>query len=231
MIKPRNIALLVSLLPQVSHAQGTFQVRFAENQYVIEPGASVKAALVIDPLPSEGLFGFAARLVYDGKFLRIDGVGAITLPAALDNDGVFGPGAFKAVESNAAAVRGSVDPLLARPGAYRGQELATFTITDVSGTVGSSSEVKIEFFRTLGPTETTFVSGDGLDLDRQIQFSTSIFQVVPEPSVGWVALGGVLTWLCIGGRKGASIVEPATSVGGIPTTTADSGSATGGGVA
>jgi hypothetical protein len=106
--------------------------------------------------------------------------------------GTFGEGLNLIVGPGSAGAKGSVDPSVLPPQGYTGSALASFQITDLSLAPGKSYQLRLELFRTLGPTESVFVSGQGDQLDGNISFGTAFVEVVPEPSIFWILLTAAL---------------------------------------
>jgi hypothetical protein len=177
------IAVGCALLPACAFAQGTFTVRLNQNRYAVQPGETFRVSALIDPVPAGGLFSFGVRILFEPADAQIASDQAIVIPAPLDFNGPAGVGALKVIVQGSAAVKGSVDPVLLPPRGYSDPILASFEITDISLAPGRSYPLKLELFRTLGPTESVFVSGNGLPLDGNLAFGMATVEVVPEPRV------------------------------------------------
>jgi hypothetical protein len=172
--------------------QGVISVQFDQEEYFLQPSSLTPVGVELGTAIPEGLFSFGVRMVYDPILGGVVNEDAILVPPALDYNGAQGPGALKAVGQGFAAVKGTVDALAFPAVYYAGSELATFNVTAL--TPGDYA-VTLELYRTLGPTESIFVSGNGVTLDSQIRFGTAIFHVVPEPASGFLAGAGLLLML------------------------------------
>jgi hypothetical protein len=184
-----GILLILAFWPAGVHAQGTIQVRFERPAYFVEPNQSVSVNVVIDPVPANGIFSYGVRLG-----IPLVGVAAssITVPPPLDFNGVLGAGALKAFEDGFAGVKGTVDFSSTSVQSYPGSLLSTILLADMSGYFGAAYELHLEFFRTVGPSETLFVDGLGTSLDDRIIFGSTVIMVIPEPSTGSLFAAGLL---------------------------------------
>ncbi|MFO1499877.1 MAG: hypothetical protein U1G07_16040 [Verrucomicrobiota bacterium] len=171
-----------------SLAQGTFRVHFDQSSYRVSPDGSVAIGVLIDPVPLSGLFSYGMKVVFDDAFARVESASAISLPPPLDYNGVQGPGADRLVGSGFAAVKGTVNFELSPGQAYSGALLATFNVKNLVGAAGQSYPLSLELYRTLGPTESVFVTGAGETLDGQLAFGTTTIDVVPEPRAWFLVL-------------------------------------------
>jgi hypothetical protein len=186
----KGSAVALAAWPLVSHAQGTFSVHFEQPNYLIQPGGTIPVNVVIDPLPSSGLFSYGVNVNFDPARALLESMG-IHVPPPLDFNGVLGPGALAASGTGFAAVKGTVSFSVQPLTPYSGALLATFLVTDKSALVGSSYTLGLSLFRTLGPGETVFVDGKGNSLDGSLAFGSTLIEVVPEPgTVKLLALGG-----------------------------------------
>ncbi len=177
-------------------AQITHTIGFDRDLYQITPGQTFVVTVAIEPNSLSGLFSYAVKLNVDDLKARVSGAASISVPAALDFNGVAGPGALKAVGTGFAAVKGTVDFFASPVVYYSGSQLAIFTLTDRSATFGRYT-LSLEGYNTLGPTESLFVDGAGTVLDKSITFGTATVNVVPEPSVVLLGLcGGAVALLC-----------------------------------
>lgn len=87
-------------------------------------------------------------------------------------------------------VKGTVD-FNAINARYKGALLTTFTLKNKAAP-GQTYVLTLDLFRTLGPTESVFVDGAGVNLDPSISFQSVEVMVVPEPSVAaLVALSSI----------------------------------------
>jgi hypothetical protein len=175
--------ILFLALPGLAFAQGTFAVRFDRSAYGAAPGETFTVTAQIDPVPVGGLFSFGIQLLFEPANARVSSDRAIVVPLALDFNGPAGAGALKAITPDSAAVKGSVDPAILPPQGYTGSSLASFEVTDLSLSPGKSYQLRLGLFRTLGPTESVFVSGTGEQLDGNLTFGTATVELIPEPNV------------------------------------------------
>src|SRR5213594_1668431 len=90
-------------------AQTDLQIRFDKSRYDISPGETFPVRILIDPVPSPGLFSFGTKMVFNGVNAVVSDVAAIAASPVLDFNGVRGQGAVKQVGAGFAAVRGTVD--------------------------------------------------------------------------------------------------------------------------
>ncbi len=176
-------AALFVVLPTWVSAQGTFAVRFDQSSYAVSPGQTFTVATLIDPIPPGGLFSFGVQLLFQPTDVRIASDRAIVVPIPLDFNGPAGPGALRAITSDSAGVKGSVDPIMLPPQAYTGSTFASFEVADISLAPGKSYQIRLGLFRTLGETESVFVSGTGEQLDGNLSFGMATIEVIPEPGV------------------------------------------------
>lgn len=188
----RTFVTLVFLLPGWAFGQGTFAVRFDQSRYAVDPGGTFQVSALIDPVPAGGLFSFGVQLLFEPTNVQIASDRAIVVSAALNFNGPAGIGALKVIGPGSAGAKGSIDPSILPPQGYIGSSLVSFQITDLSLAPGQSYQVRLGLFRTLGPTESVFVSGNGEQLDNDIAFGTALVEVVPEPSIVWILLTAAL---------------------------------------
>lgn len=176
-------------------AQENYTLRFDQDVYVIQPGQSFEAKALLDPPPPGGLYSYAVKLQVDELKARVSSLSAITVPGALDYNGVLGRGAYRALGTGFAGVKGTVNFFAAPQEFYGAGELASFTLTDRSGMLGEYP-VNLDGFNTLGPTESLFVTGRGEVLDRFLVFKPAVVRVVPEPATWSTSVfGGAVLWL------------------------------------
>lgn len=90
--------------------------------------------------------------------------------------------------------KGTVDPSVLPPKGYTDSLLATFVLTDLSTKVGGSYPLQLELFRTLGATESVFVTAGGEQLDARLVFGSAMVDVIPEPSLVALVVLGLLCW-------------------------------------
>ena len=177
-------------------------LQFDQLTYVTSPGSPLSVGIRMDQAPTDGLFSYGVKLLFDPASSPVSGVGAISPAAALDFNGPLGAGAFKAVGSGFAGAKGTVD-IFANPVTYySGVLLTTFNLE--YQTPGDYT-LDLGLFNTLGPTERIFVSGSGASLDNNIQLRTATVHVVPEPSITALVLVGSLGMLlALRWRRGAN---------------------------
>ena len=175
--------------------------RFGSISVVIaQPNQSIPLNVIMDPAPPAGLFSYGVRIVDESRQITF-AANAIIVPPPLDFNGVFGAGAFKESSASSIAVKGTVNTAGPDVKPYSLPLIATFSSPQFISE-GSSTRLTLEFFRTLGSTETLFVDGLGNDLDSQIVFGSTTITVVPEPStVALLSVGlfALHAWSC--GRK------------------------------
>jgi hypothetical protein len=110
-----------------------------------------------------------------------------------------------------AGAKGSVDPAVLPPQGYADPTLVTFSMTDLSRTAGKSYQLRLGLFRTLGPTESVFVSGNGEKLDDELTFGTATVEIIPEPAgLFWMTMGGFLVMAAVK-RSWARMIIPQIS--------------------
>ena len=161
-------------------AQPSFAVRFDRERYDINPGETFAAQLLIDPVPTSGLFSFGVTVKFDATHSQVADASGITPVAPLDFNGVKGSGAIKSVAVDHAAAKGTVDFFQQPKEASQSALLATFLITDKSP---GPYQLSAEFFNTLGPSEEIFVDGAGNVLDPQLTFGTALVNYRPQVSL------------------------------------------------
>lgn len=174
--------------------QGFVDVQFDRADYSVVPSSLTAVTIELGSAIPEGLFSYGVRLVYDSILGRMVNENDIFVPPPLNYNGAHGVGAIRAVGEGFAAVKGTVDALAIPAVYYVGTELVTFNILAL--TPGDYT-VSLELYRTLGPTESVFVSGTGAVLDSQLRFGTAVIHVVPEPACSVLAGGGLLGGLLL----------------------------------
>lgn len=191
------VTLLWLLATQHSAAQGTFRVRFQEASYSVVPGADVRVTVLIDPVPEAGLFSYGLRIAWDAAMARVESASSVVIPPPLAFNGVQGPGPMIALGDGFAAAKGTVDIFAADVQAYSGNVLATVVLRNLSGEVGRSYPLALELYRTLGASESIFVTGKGEVLDGMLSLGSGLIVVIPEFSAAHLlVLGTCLAWLC-----------------------------------
>lgn len=174
--------------------QGFFDVRFDKSEYVVMPASHTAVKIELGSAIPEGLFSYGVRLVYDSILGRMVNEDDIFVPPPIDYNGAQGPGAIRAVGGGFAAVKGTVDALSIPAVYYAGTELVTF---NVAALIPGDYTLSLELYRTLGPTESVFVSGSGVVLDSQLRFGTAVLHVVPEPASVFLVGSGLLGMLLL----------------------------------
>jgi len=167
------------------------------------PGLGVtrfEASVRLRGLPSEGLFSYGVLLSYPANLLTVAGLGDIQLPRELDFNGPNGAGASREVGVGYAAVKGTVDFLGATVNPYRGELLATFRLDSVNPFQAASGRLEVSIYRTLGDSESVFVTGAGGVLDKGAVLTGGTFAMIPEP--------GALALLVLGGASVALLNWP-----------------------
>jgi hypothetical protein len=103
------------------------------------------------------------------------------VPLPINFNGTAGPGALRQVKTDSIGVKGTINfDAALQP--YKGALLTTFNLKNQAG-LGETYTLTLDLFRTLGPTETVFVDGLGVNLDLLITFASASITVIPEPSV------------------------------------------------
>lgn len=193
---PATLGAVTALLfafPFFGSAQPV-RIDFDQPHYQASLGTPIAIRTRLDaPVPA-GLFSYGLRLVFDPRAGGLITEGGIITPAPLNFNGVEGPGALKSIETDNAAVKGTID-VFADPQVYFAG--TDFVVFDISFSNPGEYELGLASFRTLGPTESIFVSGDGTDLDDLIQFGTATLTVVPEPGVARLVILGGFAWFLL----------------------------------
>ena len=182
MTRPTIVWAAVLAFPLAAMGQGTFRVHFDQATYAVTPQGTVAVGVVIDPTPSAGLFSFGLKVTFNEALARIESATAVSVPPPIDFNGVAGPGALRVLASGSVGVKGTVDFFVSPIPAYDGALLATITLRDLSGRIGTASPLNLEIFRTLGPSESVFVDGAGTVLDERLEFGAVTLTVIPEPA-------------------------------------------------
>lgn len=149
------------------------------------------ASIRLRGLPPEGLFSYGVLLSYPANLLTVAGLEDVQLPRELDFNGPNGAGASREIGVGYAAVKGTVDLLSTTVEPYHGEWLATFRLASVNPFQTASGRLEVSIYRTLGNSESVFVTGAGEVLDSGVVLTGGTFAVIPEPGVlGLLALGG-----------------------------------------
>ena len=166
---------LLGLIP--GHAQ-ELRVDFERPTYQTAVGVPISIRTHLDSPVASGLFSYGVRLVFDAQAGGLITESGIIAPAPLNFNGVQGSGAFKVIDEGFAGVKGTVD-VFADPQVYFTE--TEFVVFDMRFSKEGEYVLDLDTFRTLGPTESIFVTGDGAVLDDMISFGTATVTVVPEP--------------------------------------------------
>jgi hypothetical protein len=174
----------------VDAADGSLTVGFEQPQYQVNVGQAFSVNVALPPLPN-GLFSYGIRLnLPAGKVVGSTSDAAV-VPLPINFNGTAGPGALRQITTDMIGVKGTVNfDAVLEP--YKGALLTTFNLKNQAG-VGETYTLTLDLFRTLGPTETVFVDGLGVNLDSLITFGSASVTVVPEPSLA-VILALPLAW-------------------------------------
>ncbi len=164
-------------------------IGFEESSYQAFAGETISIGIELKSTLPVGLFSYGVRLVYSPELGGVADVSGISVPPDLDFDGVLGPGARKEVGAGFGAVKGTVDIFANPVRFYSGHLLAVFDVTCVS--LGEHV-LGLEIYRTIGPTETVFVRGDGVPLDEYVRFDTATLTVIPEGRTSCLLLVGMI---------------------------------------
>ena len=199
---PLLVALLCLTWPGCLRAQ-SFSIGFDQTDYTTEAGQALVVSVKFASPPAAGLFSYGLKLTHEPDPFLVPSTSAILVPAALDFNGAAGAGATKAIDPGFAGVKGTVDLFAAPIQYYPGSPLASF---ELHYQTPGHYNLGLEIFRTLGPSESIFVDGNGAVLDNNLSFSTAKVEVVPEPSVlaffGWAATGLLGVMFARRSRKG-----------------------------
>ena len=165
-----DLACGLALLATSAPAATNYLVTFDREQYVIRGGETFPVQVLINPAPTNGLYSFGVELRIDSTNARISGVGAVAVPADYSFDGPRALLPVVAVESNSAAVKGTVEFHSSGTHPSSNALLTTFYVTDLGP---GPYDLKLGFFNTLGATENIFVDGAGAILDAGLAFTTA----------------------------------------------------------
>lgn len=163
------------------------QVRFAENEYLLAPGETLRTPVLIDPLPAAGLFSYGVIASVRGEN-NLVGVVNLTPRPTLAFDGPRGPGNQTASATGVFSGKGSVDLLLPAKPPHRETTLAELSLGVLpEGTY----QLDLALYNTLGPTESVFVDGRHLPLDPLLDFGSAFLEIVSTPE-GTLSAAGPL---------------------------------------
>ncbi|MFN0126542.1 MAG: hypothetical protein ACKV19_07655 [Verrucomicrobiales bacterium] len=169
-------------------------ISFVDPQPVVLVNDPVRMTVTIDHEGSDtdALFSYGISVVGDWEAQAIFPQG-VDVPAALDFNGVAGPGAFIGLGDEFIGVKGTVNLSVNPIEMYGGRVLAEFQLRFAQP---GSYELRLDFFNTLGPTEDIFVNQDGIAIDDQIEFRPGLVQVViPEPRIPTLLLAAAVSLL------------------------------------
>jgi len=161
------------MLPGVAFGQeAQHEIRFNQQNYVVQPGGTFEVQVLIAPVPVSGLFSFGVKLLVDPAAARINGASAIVVSEPFSYDGPRAAFPVTADGEGFAAVKGTTDFFdPARP-VFMETVLATFILTDLGGP--DTYVLQLESFNTLGATEQVFVDGGGVVLDQRLIFGDAV---------------------------------------------------------
>lgn len=176
------VVLAGALLPVVLEAA---QLHLDAPEYAVSPGGSVTVHLHLDmnelmpgsQAPTNGLYSFGAKLLFDPDALSVSNTNDIALPPALDGDGIFGP-AQRAVGEGYAGAAGAVE--FGASHGYAGTEVMSVTLNVLTSGVHT---VRIELFH--GAPMANFVDYAGVNLDPHITtfVRSYVSSDVEEPTI------------------------------------------------
>ncbi len=171
-------------------AASSLTVGFEQPHYEVNVGQAFSVNVVLPPL-ANGLFSYGIRLNLPAGKVVPGASDAVLVPFPINYNGTAGAGAFRQISTDYIGVKGTIN-FDAALEPYKGALLTTFNLKNQAG-MGDTYTLTLDLFRTLGPTETLFVDGIGVNLDPLITFGTASVTVVPEPSVA-ILLSLPLAW-------------------------------------
>jgi hypothetical protein len=190
--------VLLGICVLASPAGAETRVFFDQDEYIVSAvGETFDVQVLIDadfrteelePLPG-GLFSFGAKMTFDSSKAELSGPAALQTVGELDHFG-FSAGAFTEVDEGLAASKGNIDQIENPLVPYQGNLLMTLTVTNMASAV-DQYPLQLDFFRTLGASESLFLDGAGNVLDSEIVFEPALVRVVPEPSAMSLLAGGM----------------------------------------
>ncbi|MCP4708145.1 MAG: hypothetical protein GY869_05945 [Planctomycetes bacterium] len=181
---------------------------FDQDQYSITPGSTFAVQVLLDPVPSVGLFSMGVKVTYDGSNAMVADYDSIVLPAAINSIGLVGP-PLKSIDNNSAgfsfasAAAGVVDFI-----GYTNPLLVTIYLTDLTpaSATPTSYDLGLDFYFN-GPTQANFVDFNGNVLDpditNMIPATVMVDQsyIIPAPPALALALIGSLLTITLKRRR------------------------------
>jgi hypothetical protein len=185
-------------------AQGVFTIRPEAGSYTALSGQQLAVNVVIEPVVPAGLFSYGVSVAFDALKASLS-AGDIAVPPPLSFNGFTGGSPTREALAGFAGVKGTVDATAAPIHFYEGAVVATFLFR-IAGNPGDSFPLELGLFRTLGPSESVFVDGNGATLDDRLVFGSALVTIVPEPRVSiLIAAGGIgLTLFRVSSKNKAS---------------------------
>ncbi|MFT5124283.1 MAG: hypothetical protein ACI9TH_003254 [Kiritimatiellia bacterium] len=172
---------LGSLLAVSAHG---YELRFQQAEYQVITGQVYEVRVLIDPVPTNGLFSVGVRMNYDSNFVQVVSTNDIILPAALDSNGLGGP-SLKELRPGSAAGAGALD--LEATNAYAQAKVMTFRLQNLAAS-GTVYQLDLDFFFDTNTNRADFVAftnGEVLDARITNQVSSTVRVVSgnlePEP--------------------------------------------------
>lgn len=171
---------------------------------------ALEANVRLRGVPADGLYSYGIRLAYSADLLRIDGASSIEVPSFLDHNGPVDGGALRLSGDGFAAVKGTIDIQSPSLQPYTGELLATFRLVPVNPLKTGTSPLELSVFRTLGDSESIFVTGTGGVLDGNLTLTGGQVVITPEPGTSallglGIALGGSACWIMRSTRSGSPV--------------------------
>ena len=161
----RILGILVAL--SLAGSARAARLHFGQTNYTVTAGGTFQAQVYLDmneaaagdQMPATGLFSMGVKVILDPLKATVQSTNSIAMPAAIDSDGLGGPG-IRAVGQGYAQAAGVV------PGAagYTNALLATVTIKDVSP---GTYQLNLGFYHSAPPWD-NFLDMLGNRLDGQI---------------------------------------------------------------
>ena len=186
----------IVLLVVAGVGQADFIAHFDQPAYNVLPGAAVSVQVLLDadtlavgdqPTPG-GLLSMGITVGFDSTKAVVGDISKVVLPLELRSDGLGGPPVLEVAPGQAKAL-GAVNVFTATEG-YGGTLLATIEITNLA-LLGDSYALSLSRY-SASPTFANFVDWNGIVLDNQVSFGSTIVNVVPEPaSLALLGLGGL----------------------------------------
>lgn len=160
------------ILGSVSNLLAQYTLRCEKDQYIIHSGDTVTVQVIIDPVPAAGLYSVGVKAVFPGEKFLVTGLADIILPAELDSNGFGGP-PDKATGYGFAGAAGAV--VHVQP--YRDTLVLTIHGTDITPAGTEFDQYFIDLSLFLDGLQANFVDFDGMNLDPQITFHSTVISV------------------------------------------------------